>query len=146
MDGTTKRWTARAASLRAWFDSDAATAADGARIDWLRAVPFIALHVACLGVIWVGVSTTAVLVAAALYVLRMFALTAFYHRYFSHRTFRTSRAVQFVFALVGAACVQRGPLWWAAHHRHHHRHADTVLDPHSPGVHGFFRAHAAWFL
>lgn len=116
------------------------------RIDWLRASPFVAIHLACLGVIWVGVSPTALVVAAALYALRMFALTGFYHRYFSHKTFRTSRAVQFVFAVIGAACVQRGPLWWAAHHRNHHRNADTVLDPHSPGVHGFLWSHMGWFL
>ena len=147
MDATVKWWAAAAASLRAWFDTAAAPAANDAdRIDWLRAAPFIGLHLACLGVIWVGVSTTAVVVAAVLYALRMFALTAFYHRYFSHRTFRTSRAVQFVFAVIGAACVQRGPLWWAAHHRHHHRHADTASDPHAPGVHGFLWSHAGWFL
>lgn len=147
MDATVKWWAATAASLRAWFDTAAVPAADDTdRIDWLRAAPFIGLHLACLGVIWVGVSTTAVVVAAVLYALRMFALTAFYHRYFSHRTFRTSRAVQFVFAVIGAACVQRGPLWWAAHHRHHHRHADTASDPHAPGVHGFLWSHAGWFL
>ncbi len=39
----------------------------------------------------------------ALYALRMFAVTAFYHRYFSHRSFKTSRAVQFLFALLGAS-------------------------------------------
>ncbi|MFX4474232.1 acyl-CoA desaturase, partial [Acinetobacter baumannii] len=77
--------------------------------------PFIALHIGCIAVFWVGVSRTAVLVAVGLYVLRMFAVTAFYHRYFAHRTFRTSRALQFVFAVIGATSVQRGPLWWAAH-------------------------------
>ncbi|GAB2512184.1 acyl-CoA desaturase [Lysobacter humi (ex Lee et al. 2017)] len=136
--------------LRRWFDTaDHGEAVDPARedrIDWLRAAPFVAMHVACIAVAWVGVSPIAVAVAAALYAVRMFALTGFYHRYFSHRTFRTSRAVQFVFALIGASCVQRGPLWWAAHHRHHHRHADTGLDPHSPKVHGFWWSHAAWFL
>jgi stearoyl-CoA desaturase (delta-9 desaturase) len=85
-------------------------------------------------------------VAAALYVVRMFALTGFYHRYFSHRTFQTSRPVQFVFAAIGASCVQRGPLWWAAHHRHHHRVTDTPADPHSPRVHGFLWSHVGWFL
>ncbi|BFI96127.1 MAG: acyl-CoA desaturase [Rhodanobacter sp.] len=140
----------RRRSLRQWFDTaETAVPLDdprAGRIDWLRAAPFVALHLACLGVIWVGVSPTALAVAAALYAVRMFALTGFYHRYFSHRTFRTSRTVQFVFAAIGAACVQRGPLWWAAHHRHHHRHADTALDPHSPGVHGFLWSHMGWFL
>ncbi|MDR3388093.1 MAG: acyl-CoA desaturase [Rudaea sp.] len=132
-----------------WFDSDAAILPDGPRadrIDWLRVVPFIGMHLACLGVIWVGVSWAAVVVAAALYTLRMFALTGFYHRYFSHKAFKTSRATQFVFALIGASCVQRGPLWWAAHHRNHHRHADTEMDIHSPIRHGFVWSHLGWFL
>ncbi|WP_354013044.1 acyl-CoA desaturase [Dyella japonica] len=134
--------------MRAWFDAGAEGAASSnpRRIDWVRAIPFVAMHLACLGVILVGTSPVAMLTAAALYAIRMFALTGFYHRYFSHRAFRTSRAVQFVFALIGASCVQRGPLWWAAHHRNHHRHADTALDPHSPTVHGFLWSHAGWFL
>lgn len=136
------------AAVRRWFDTDAVAhdGRDGDRIDWLRAVPFFAMHLACLAVFWVGVSPVAVLVALALYGLRMFAITGFYHRYFSHRTFRTSRVVQFLAALVGAASVQRGPLWWAAHHRNHHRHTETTLDPHSPRVHGFWRSHMGWFL
>jgi stearoyl-CoA desaturase (delta-9 desaturase) len=108
-------------------------------------IPFIALHLACLGAIWVGTSWFAVATAIALYALRMFAITGFYHRYFSHKAFGTSRPVQFLFAVLGAASVQRGPLWWAAHHRHHHRHADTDQDIHSPR-HGFWRSHMGWFL
>ncbi|TCT25742.1 Delta-9 acyl-phospholipid desaturase [Thermomonas haemolytica] len=134
--------------LRQWFDSSAVAPAQGAdadRIDWLRVLPFVLLHLGCLGVLWVGVSPVALAVAVALYALRMFAITAFYHRYFSHRAFRTSRAMQLAFALIGASSVQRGPLWWAAHHRHHHRHSDTAQDPHSP-LHGFWRSHMGWFL
>ena len=137
------------ASVLRWFDS-AASGNDTApalsnRIDWLRALPFIALHLGCLGVVWVGVSATAMWVALALYGVRMFAITGFYHRYFSHRTFKASRPVQFAFALLGASAAQRGPLWWAAHHRHHHVHADKPADPHSPR-HGFWRSHVGWLL
>lgn len=131
-----------------WFDTSANTGIgdeDGNAIDWVRVIPFIAMHLACLAVLWVGFSWFALSTALALYVVRMFAITGFYHRYFSHKAFRTSRPVQFLFALVGAASVQRGPLWWAAHHRHHHRHADTEQDMHSPR-HGFFRSHMGWFL
>jgi stearoyl-CoA desaturase (delta-9 desaturase) len=133
--------------LLAWFDNSVGVdAEDPHRIDWLRVVPFVGLHLAAACVLFVGVSTFAVVVAVALYVLRMFAVTAFYHRYFSHRAFKTSRGVQFAFALLGATAVQRGPLWWAAHHRHHHQHADRPLDPHSPGQHGFLWSHMGWFL
>jgi stearoyl-CoA desaturase (Delta-9 desaturase) len=135
-------------AITRWFDTSAVVDENEQKndaIDWLRVVPFIMMHIACIGVIWVGVSWVAIAVAAFLYLIRMFAITAFYHRYFSHKAFRTSRFTQFMFALIGAASVQRGPLWWAAHHRHHHRHADTDLDIHSPR-HGFFRSHMGWFL
>jgi stearoyl-CoA desaturase (delta-9 desaturase) len=133
-------------SLLSWFDTSAAAGSvDPDRIDWLRVLPFVGMHLACLGVFVVGVSPAALWTALALYALRMFAITGFYHRYFSHRAFRTSRALQFAFALLGAASVQRGPLWWAAHHRHHHRHADTERDVHAPR-HGFWRSHVGWFL
>ncbi len=137
-------------ALRRWIDTsgadDAPDPARADRIDWLRAAPFVALHLGCLGAIWTGVSAAALAVAAAAYALRMFAITAFYHRGFSHRTFRAARPVQFAFAVLGASSVQRGPLWWAAHHRNHHRHADTPADPHSPRVHGFLWSHVGWFL
>jgi len=137
-------------TLRRWFDTgesgQLSDPENADRIDWLRAAPFVALHLGCLGVLYTGASPVAIAVAAASYAVRMFALTAFYHRCFSHRAFTASRTVQFVFALLGASCVQRGPLWWAAHHRNHHRDADTPRDPHSPRVHGFLWSHMGWFL
>ncbi|MEJ2513981.1 MAG: fatty acid desaturase [Gammaproteobacteria bacterium] len=115
-------------------------------VDWVRVVPFIGLHLACLGVIWTGWSAVAVSVAVALYFLRIFAITAFYHRYFSHRSFKAGRAAQFIFAVLGASAGQRGPLWWAAHHRAHHAHSDQPEDVHSPVRHGFLWSHMGWFL
>lgn len=140
-------------SLIQWFDSRTDVPVDMSarntvlerRVDWFRVIPFILMHLACLAVFWVGISPVAVAVAVALYLLRMFAVTAFYHRYFAHRAFRTSRPVQFFFALIGASATQRGPLWWVAHHRQHHKGADTEADPHAP-VKGFWWSHMNWFL
>ena len=135
-------------SVLRWFDSDAniesITATDPKKVDWLRIAPLLFLHLMCLGVFWVGWSWTAVGVAALLYFIRMFAITGFYHRYFSHRAFKTNRFWQFMFAAIGNSSVQRGPLWWAAHHRHHHRYADTEKDIHSPSRHGFIWSHIGW--
>jgi len=131
----------------AWFDSWSYrpdVRDGGRRVEWPRVAPFIAVHLMCLGPIWVGWSWTAVGTAVALYWVRAFAITAFYHRYFSHRAFRTSRVLQFVFAALGASAAQRGPLWWAAHHRLHHRHADRPGDVHSPHQHGFWWSHMGW--
>ena len=114
------------------------------RVQWARIWPFLLLQSTCLLVFVVGWSPVAVIVAVALYLVRMFGITAFYHRYFSHRSFRVGRAMQFAGAVLGASATQRGPLWWAAHHRKHHRHSDTVEDAHSPIAHGFWWAHVGW--
>ena len=138
-------------SLMGWIDSWSVSTAssnlntENRKIQWLRILPFILLHIACLGVFWVGVSWFAVVFMLVFYLIRMFAITAFFHRYFSHKTFQTSRLVQFIFALVGTMSAQRGPLWWVAHHRYHHRHTDTAQDPHS-STHGFWYSHVVWFL
>lgn len=115
-------------------------------IDWIGLVPYVLLHLSVFAVIWVGWSWVAVGVAVALYLIRMFSVTAFYHRYFSHRTFKTTRWFQFIAAIMGNSCVQRGPLWWAAHHRHHHHHSDQKPDIHSPRQDGFFWSHMGWFM
>lgn len=132
----------------AWFDADAPMAGgnrDSVAQKWLRCLPFVAIHLGCLAVFWVGGSWPAVGVALFLYFFRVFALTGFYHRYFSHRSFRANRFWQFVFAVSGMMAAQRGPLWWASHHRHHHLHSDTEHDSHSPQD-GFWRSHMGWFM
>jgi stearoyl-CoA desaturase (delta-9 desaturase) len=133
-----------------WFDADYAPGGAEAmrsepdRVDWVRCIPFIILHLGCLGVLWTGASWFAVWVAVFLYVARMAAVTGVYHRYFSHKTYSTSRPMQFLLALAGGTAVQRGPLWWAYHHRHHHQHSDEAEDAHSPHVHGFLWSHIGW--
>ena len=130
-----------------WFDSSvtARSIRNVDSIDWLRVIPFIGMHLACLLVLIVGWSYVAIYAALFSYLIRMFAITAFYHRYFSHKAFKTGRVCQFVFALIGATATQRGPLWWAAHHRRHHRYSDQEKDVHSPRD-GFIWSHMGWFL
>ena len=116
------------------------------RFDLLGSLPFVCMHIACLLAVWTGVSAVAVVVCLTLYVVRMFGITAGYHRYFSHRSYKTSRAFQFVLGVLGAMSAQKGPLWWAAHHRRHHGYSDTADDVHSPVVRGFWWSHVGWFL
>lgn len=114
--------------------------------DWIGAIPFFLMHMSWVLVFWAGVSSVAVWVCLATCYLRVFAVTAGYHRYFSHRAFKTNRVFQFILAFLGASSGQMGPLWWANHHRHHHRHADTEKDLHSPVRFGFWWAHMGWVL
>ena len=109
-------------SIVRWFDSEVGGLPDSneslqgdqgkdpKRINWLRCMPFIIVHLACFGVIWTGWSVAALLVCLGLFWLRMFAITAFYHRLLSHRSYKTNRFWQFVFAVIGNSSCQRGPL------------------------------------
>jgi stearoyl-CoA desaturase (delta-9 desaturase) len=143
-----KGWIIR--TLRQLFDSDFYVAGTDAvlerpeKFEWSRALPFIFLHVGCLGVIFVGWSWTAVWAAVALYFIRMFFVTGIYHRYFSHKAYKTSRVGQFILAALVNTTIQRGALWWAYVHRHHHKHSDHEEDFHSPLTKGFWWAHIGW--
>ena len=97
-------------------------------------------------VFWTGISWTALVTCLGFYCLRIFAVSAGYHRYFAHRSYKTGRVFQFLLALLGSFSNQKGPLWWAAHHRYHHAHSDREDDIHSPGQHGFWWAHCGWIF
>ncbi len=117
------------------------------RIAWLPSLPFFAVHAVALATPFLApFQWRWAALAAALYAVRMFGITAGYHRYFSHRAYRTSRAFQLVLAVLGASAAQKGPLWWAAHHRDHHRFSDGPDDVHSPLERGFWWSHAGWIL
>ncbi len=115
------------------------------RINWRSSAPFLAFHLVPLAMLWTGVPARALVMAAVLYFVRMFFVTAGYHRYFSHRSYRLGRPAQFLMALGGTTALQKGPLWWAAHHRDHHRWSDTERDIHSP-IRGFWWSHVGWIL
>jgi stearoyl-CoA desaturase (delta-9 desaturase) len=112
--------------------------------EWAAATPFILVHLAVFGAIWSGVTWSAVICCVALYWLRMFGVTGAYHRYFAHRTYRTSRPLQFLLAVLAQSSAQRGVLWWAAHHRDHHKYSDTDKDVHSPVKRSVFYSHVGW--
>ena len=126
-------------------DAGRSDAEPGVHADWLSAGPFLVVHFLPFVALLTGVTLVDATLAAALYLVRMFFVTAGYHRYFSHRSYRLSRPAQLVIALGGVTAAQKGPLWWASHHRRHHRHADTPRDVHSPRR-GLWWSHLGWIL
>jgi stearoyl-CoA desaturase (Delta-9 desaturase) len=116
------------------------------KLSRVRSFPFFAVHLACLAAFWTGARAVDVAVCIGLYYFRMWAITAGFHRYFSHRSFKTSRVFQFLLAFFAQTSVQKGVLWWAAHHRHHHRESDQENDIHSPIRRGFWWSHVGWIL
>src|SRR5664279_4906654 len=89
------------------------------RINWKSSAAFFVAQCIPFLAIFTGVTLKAVILCVALYFGRMFAITAGYHRYFAHRTYKMGRVPQFLMAFGGTNAVQKGPLWWAGHHRIH---------------------------
>jgi stearoyl-CoA desaturase (delta-9 desaturase) len=126
--------------------SNTEDAGDHNDIVYPSAIPFAVVHLTCIAAIWTGITWQAVAIGVVLYCARIFAIGAGYHRYFSHRAYSTSRAFQFVLAVLSQSTAQKSVLWWAAKHRHHHLHSDTECDVHSPRHKGFLYSHLGWIF
>jgi len=110
-------------------------------------VPFALVHIAAVvGVVYYGWSWSGFALAIALYYARIFLVSGWYHRYFSHRTFKTSRWLQFVMAVLAETTVQKGIIWWASLHRKHHKYSDVPGDVHSLKLDGFWWSHVGWIV
>ncbi|HEX3692436.1 MAG TPA: fatty acid desaturase [Solirubrobacteraceae bacterium] len=95
-------------------------------------------------------------VFAIMYVLTGLGVTVGFHRLFTHRSFKTSRTLRFVFAVLGSAAIEGPVISWVADHRKHHAFSDREGDPHSPHVdhggglrgimRGLLHAHVGWLF
>ena len=95
-------------------------------------------------------------VLAITYSLTGLGITFGYHRLFTHRSFKTTRGVRALLAVLGSIVVEGPVLEWVATHRKRHRFSDQPGDPHSPhlddapgwrGVlHGLAHAHVGWMF
>jgi len=95
-------------------------------------------------------------VLAITYVLCGMGVTVGYHRLFTHRSFKTSRPMRAVLAVLGSMAIEGPLLDWASTHRKHHRFSDQPGDPHSPHVdqapgwrgalQGLVHAHLGWIF
>src|SRR6266545_813234 len=108
--------------------------------------PLIAVHLALFATPIVAPTVVAIVLALVVSRIAGLGITAGYHRGLTHRSFRTGRVVQFLLAATGCTALQKGPLWWAAHHRLHHSHSDRPGDPHSPVLDGFWHGHMGWLF
>ena len=96
------------------------------------------------------------LVLTITYALTGLGITVGYHRLFTHRSFKTTRSVRALLAVLGSMAVEGPLLEWVATHRKHHRFSDHAGDPHSPHVdrapgwrgtlRGLWHAHVGWML
>src|SRR5919106_1399540 len=115
-------------------------------------VPFLAT-LAAIVLFWNQVvSATDLAILAVMYLVTATGITVGYHRMLTHRSFRTHKATEYVFAVLGTMAVQGSVIAWVADHRKHHAHTDVEGDPHSPhvghgsGLRGLWHAHTGWLF
>ena len=119
-------------------------------------VPFLAT-LAGIVLFWNRIVTaTDLAILAVMYLLTATGITVGFHRMLTHRSFRTHRATEYLFAVLGSMAVQGSVIAWVADHRKHHAHTDVEGDPHSPHVGhgdgvggvlgGLWHAHTGWLL
>ena len=117
----------------------------------------VAGFIAAVVLLWgrlVGIPELAILFGG--YLLAGLGITVGYHRLFTHRSFKTSRTLRYVFAVLGQFAVEGNVVSWVANHRKHHQFSDRHGDPHSPhadygdgfveGVKGLWHAHTGWLF
>jgi stearoyl-CoA desaturase (delta-9 desaturase) len=96
------------------------------------------------------------IVLAITYTLSGLGVTVGYHRLFTHGSFKTSRPVRALLAVLGSTAVEGPVIEWVATHRKHHRFSDQAGDPHSPhlddapgwrgALRGLVHAHVGWMF
>ena len=95
-------------------------------------------------------------VLAVTYTVTGLGISLGYHRLFTHRSFKTTRPVRVVLAVLGSAAVEGSVIEWVSTHRKHHRFSDQPGDPHSPKaghgegrletLRGLVHAHVGWMF
>src|SRR6202171_4145471 len=95
-------------------------------------------------------------VLAIVYALSGAGITVGYHRLFTHRSFKTTRLLRMLFAVLGSMAVEGSVVEWVATHRRHHDFSDQPGDPHSPhaehtpgwrgALGGLVHAHVGWMF
>ena len=116
------------------------------KLNWLTASVMVAFHVLAVAAFFTF-SWQALIVSLFLYWLATgLGISLGYHRLHTHRSYKTSRLVEYFFAVCGTLTLEGGPLFWVATHRVHHQFSDQEgVDPHTPRDGGFW-AHMGWIL
>ncbi len=119
-------------------------------------VPFLALGLAAWQVWDRALHWRDVVLFLAMYLPIGLGVTVGFHRHLTHRSFKTSRWLRGLLAILGSAAIEGPVISWVADHRKHHAFSDEQGDPHSPHVdhgvglggalRGLFHAHMGWLF
>lgn len=81
-------------------------------------------------------------------------ITIGFHRQQTHGSFKSSKSLEVLLAIMGSTAIEGPIIQWVADHRKHHKYTDEKGDPHSPHVdihghdlgtvRGYYNAHMGW--
>ncbi len=104
----------------------------------------------------VALGVSDLVVFGILYVATGLGVTVGFHRLLTHRSFKTTRPIRALLAILGSAAIEGPVVAWVADHRKHHAFSDRLGDPHSPHVdhggglrgalRGLAHAHVGWLF
>jgi stearoyl-CoA desaturase (Delta-9 desaturase) len=119
-------------------------------------IPFLAIGLAAWQVWGQALSWGDVILFIVFYLLTGLGITVGFHRHLTHRSFKTSRWLHALLAILGSAAIEGPVISCVADHRKHHAFSDEQGDPHSPHVdhggglrgelRGLFHAHVGWLF
>jgi stearoyl-CoA desaturase (delta-9 desaturase) len=118
-------------------------------------IPFVAV-LAAIPLAWGwGITWRDVIIATVMYMLTGHGISIGFHRYFVHGSFKATRPLRAVLAVLGQAAIEGDVITWVSDHRRHHKFSDKDGDPHSPWrfgttvpalAKGFAYAHIGWLF
>jgi fatty-acid desaturase len=111
--------------------------------NWVTIVAFSLFHVGAVAALF-NFTWTNLFAALAVYWLTIsWGIGMGYHRLLTHRGYKAPMWFERLVAVLGALCLEGGPIFWVATHRVHHQKSDQAGDPHSPRE-GAWWAHLIW--
>ncbi len=111
--------------------------------NWITIVAFSAFHIGAIAALF-NFTWTNFFVALSIYWFTIsWGIGMGYHRLLTHRGYKAPVWFERLVAVLGALCLEGGPIFWVATHRVHHQKSDQDGDPHSPRD-GAWWAHLIW--
>lgn len=114
--------------------------------NWTNALFFGAIHALALLAPWFFSWSALGVMIFLHWLLGSIGICLGYHRLLTHRSFQVPKLVEYAIALIGAAALQGGPIFWVAGHRMHHLYTEDIdKDPYS-ARRGFWWSHMLWLF
>ncbi|MEB3310513.1 MAG: fatty acid desaturase [Snowella sp.] len=115
-------------------------------LDWVAVIFFGTIHLLALGGFWFFSWSALGVMLFLHWLFGSIGICLGYHRLLSHRSFQVPKFLEYAIAIIGAAALQGGPIFWVAGHRLHHAHTEDLdKDPYSASR-GFWWSHMLWLF